>query len=904
MSAFWPDTGVAAQLPGQRQQRLLLGVCLGLLLIAGVSLGLAARVFEHSFNDIDVSATSQRARQLKRLLAGEQRQLEFNIRDYAAWEDAARFIVSRDPRFLRSNFTPDALAGMRVDLVWVVDSAGKDRYSGLLDRHAGQIMSPAPAELLRQFGPVMATHPTPGTQPSDARLVSVTNGLAAVVVQEIKFGAHGSSTGSYMLFARFIDAAEVSRMSDALDMPLEVIRLPATLTPAYLATLPPELRNWIRAPDAAPVLVRSASPSTMTGYVLVRDFDGKPAALLATSVPREVRALGARSTRVLLGGIALLILAASAYALSLVHRLRLNMAAHQESERRHASIVAQVHEAIMLVDAETGRIVDGNAAVLRLLAASPEQLRSLTAYDVYTDLTPEQLDSAREAVPRQVVCASRMQCGPGNTTDAEVSISLIESGGRKLLCLVGHDITHRRVAEQQQRSNNRKLSYMAQHDPLTGLPNRLYLRSRLPRALRFAAATDRTMAVIYMDIDHFKKINDSRGHGTGDHLLQTVAQRLRAAVGKQDLVTRMSGDEFVIVVVSLRDAGAAEAIAERIQSAVQAPIAIGEVVLNVSASMGIALFPNHGLDMEALLKHADIALYQAKEAGRRCHRIFSQDMLVRVSESVALEQALRRAIGTDQLSMVYQPVIDLRTGRIASLEALMRWRHPDLGAIPPAQFIPVADACGLTVPIGMHALREVLAQLRAWLDSDMPVVPIAVNISPVQFESEGFCELVTTLTAEYGVEPHWLRFEITETALLKDPRALAARLQSLRNFGSQLLIDDFGTGYSGLSYLAHLPVDAIKIDRSFVSDLGRVDARASIVGAVIDMARKLNMSTIAEGVETPTQAALLRAQGCDYGQGFFFSKPVSAGHCRILFEQLGWERPNNSSLMARVLRTS
>jgi diguanylate cyclase (GGDEF)-like protein len=180
-----------------------------------------------------------------------------------------------------------------------------------------------------------------------------------------------------------------------------------------------------------------------------------------------------------------------------------------------------------------------------------------------------------------------------------------------------------------------------------------------------------------MDIDHFKKINDSRGHGTGDHLLQTVAQRLRAAVGKQDLVTRMSGDEFVIVVVSLRDAGAAEAIAERIQSAVQAPIAIGEAVLNVSASMGIALFPNHGLDMESLLKHADIALYQAKEAGRRCHRMFSQDMLVRVSESVALEQALRRAVGTDQLSMVYQPIIDLRSGRIASLEALMRWRHPD-----------------------------------------------------------------------------------------------------------------------------------------------------------------------------------------------------------------------------------
>ena len=900
MRTFWPGTSAVAQHP-HMQQRLLLGICVGLLVVVGVSLALAAREFEQSFNDIEASATMQKARQLNRMLADEQRQLEVTLGDYAAWQDAARFITSRDPGFVRSNFMPGALAGIRVDVVWIVDKAGRDRYSGLLDRHNGRVLSPVPPEILRQLRQAMTAN---ATAASPGRLLRLGSGLAAYAVQDIKSGDLGPPTGSHMLFARFIDADEIARLHDSLDMPLALVELPPTPSQAWLATQPPELRRWLSNPQASPVFVRVASGDTMTGSVLVRDIDGKPAALLTTSAPRDVHALGVRTTRVLLGGIAILILAASAYALSLAHRLRANAAAHLESERRYASIAAQVHEAIMLVDADSGHIVEGNAALLRAMGATTDELRTLTAYDVYTDLTPELLERARTEAPRHVVCASRMHCGPDNTTDAEVSISMIESSGRRLLCMVGHDITHRRVAEQQQRSNNRKLSYMAQHDPLTGLPNRLYLRARLPRALRFAAATDRTMAVIYMDIDHFKKINDSRGHGTGDHLLQTVAQRLRAAVGKQDLVTRMSGDEFVIVVVSLRDAGTAEAIADRIQSAIQAPIAIGDAVLNVSASMGIALFPHHGLDMEALLKHADIALYQAKEAGRRCHRMFSQDMLVRVSESVALEQALRRAVGTDQLSMVYQPIIDLRSGRIASLEALMRWRHPELGSIPPAQFIPIADACGLTVPIGMHALREVLAQLRVWLDSGVPVVPIAVNISPVQFESEGFCELVTSLTTEYGVEPQWLRFEITETALLKDPRALAARLQSLRNFGAQLLIDDFGTGYSGLSYLAQLPVDAIKIDRSFVSDLGRVDARASIVGAVIDMAKKLNMSTIAEGVETATQAALLRAQGCDFAQGFHFSKPVTASHCKTLFDQLGWERPATSSLMTRVLRSS
>ncbi|HVO00322.1 MAG TPA: EAL domain-containing protein [Steroidobacteraceae bacterium] len=903
MDVRWPFKRAEARQPGE-QQRLLLGVCLASLAVIGASLGVAARVFEHGFNAIDAGAAAQKARQVERLFALDLAQLQANVRDYAAWEDAATFIARRDRRFLSSNFTPDALAGMRVDLVWIVDRDGHELYSGLLDRGSGRISSPAPPELLQPFRRALPVAGGPSAPAPADRLVRTGNGLAVYAAQEITAGDHGPGTGTYMLFARFLGRAEVARAGAALDMPLELIDLPATLTPAFLATLPPAVRAWIAAPQAAPTLVRIASDGSMAGYVLARDLDGRPAALLATSVPRDVHALGTRTTRAMLGGIALLLLAAGGYALWLAHRLRLNLAAQRDSERRYASIAAQVHEAIMLVDAETGRIVEGNASLLRSLGVTSDELQKLTVYDVYADLVPEQLERARTGAPRRLVCSSRMQCTPDSSTDAEVSISVIESGGQALLCLVGRDITHRREAEQQQRSNNRKLSYMAQHDPLTGLPNRLYLRARLPRALRFAAATDRTMAVIYMDIDHFKKVNDSRGHGTGDHLLQTVARRLRAAVGKQDLVTRMSGDEFVIVVVSLRDAGAVELIAERIQSAVQAPIAIGEAVLNVSASMGIALFPHHGLDMESLLKHADIALYQAKEAGRRCHRLFSQDMLVRVSESVALEQALRRAVGTDQLSMVYQPIVDLRSGRIASLEALMRWRHPDLGAIPPAQFIPVADACGLTEPIGLHALREVLAQLRAWLDSGLPVVPIAVNISPVQFESAGFCELVTALAAEYGVEPHWLRFEITETALLKDPRALAARLQSLRNFGSQLLIDDFGTGYSGLSYLAHLPVDAIKIDRSFVSDIGRVDARASIVGAVIDMAKKLGMATIAEGVENAAQAAALRALGCGFAQGFHFSKPVSASHCRTLFDQLGWEQPDKSGLMARVLKSS
>jgi diguanylate cyclase (GGDEF)-like protein len=469
---------------------------------------------------------------------------------------------------------------------------------------------------------------------------------------------------------------------------------------------------------------------------------------------------------------------------------------------------------------------------------------------------------------------------------------------------VGRDVSHRREAELQQRASHKKLVHIAQHDPLTGLPNRLYLRARLPRALRHAAKSERLMALIYLDIDHFKNINDSRGHGAGDALLQIVAKRLRATVAAQDVVLRMGGDEFVIIAGLLPGIDAVNGLALRLLAAMQAPLTLESAPLEISASLGVALYPNDGLDMESLLKHADIALYQAKAAGRRCHRLFSPDMLVRVSESVAMEQALRRAIGSDQFTMDYQPVINMRTGRVSSLEALMRWRHPDLGQVPPGQFIPVADSSGLTVELGMQGLRTVLAQLRAWQDAAVPIVPVAVNISPVQLEQSDFCASVLRLAAEHEVDPRWLHFEITETALLKDPAGLVGTLQTLRALGSKVLIDDFGTGYSGLSYLAKLPVDTIKIDRSFISDLGKNTARTPIIEAVIEMARRLHMTVVAEGVETEQQAKMLQAQGCEYAQGYFYSRPVNARHCRTLLEKLELERPLTETLMARVLHSA
>jgi diguanylate cyclase (GGDEF)-like protein len=398
------------------------------------------------------------------------------------------------------------------------------------------------------------------------------------------------------------------------------------------------------------------------------------------------------------------------------------------------------------------------------------------------------------------------------------------------------------------------------------------------------------MAVIYVNIDRFKIVNESRGHGSGDELLKTIATRLRAAVSKTDLVARMGGDEFVVVASLLPDMEAVERLAGRLRAVVASEVVIDNKPLSVSASLGIALYPRDGVDTHTLLKRADIALHQAKEAGRRCHRYFSADMDARVNEDATLEHELRSAVGTQQIYLDYQPIVDLRHGRLVSLEALMRWRHPERGLIPPAQFIPVAEKSGLILELGQQALQDVLAQLREWLDAKVAVVPIAVNVSAIQIERVDFVQVVKRLTSSVGVDPKWVRFEITESAMMKEPEKLIGTLQQLRSLGSQVLLDDFGTGYSSLSYLNRLPIDIVKIDRAFVRELSDGDRASPVIPLVVDMAKQLKLKTVAEGVETAAQAAGLYELGCDFGQGIFYSKPVAAHHCQSLLEHLQQDR--------------
>jgi diguanylate cyclase (GGDEF)-like protein/PAS domain S-box-containing protein len=872
--------------------------CAGTLVVLCIGIVIGARALLGSFEQVETAAVAQKAQQVERAFAADLNQLAISNRDYAEFDDAAEFVGDRNPKFIATNLVPETLSGLHVDLVWVVDGSGQEVYSGYLDRATGLIVSPAPHERLTGLQRFLSADERVRATSASERLVMTAGGLTAVSALEIKRSDRSQPTGAVMLFARYIQEAELQRMRATSQLPVSVTYL--TAGASGMAQLPPDVRAWaLGPPGTSRTLVRADDERTITGYTVVRNLDATPLALFVTRGTRDIYALGSRATWTLLGSLALLFVVFGAAVVWLLLRLQRSFEARQSAEARHRYIGAQLHETIVLLDAESHEIVEVNEHTRAALGWTHEELPRHRVQDIFPDITAEAIDQAIRSGVRTVV-TSRAASGVGQS-DTEVAITAMELQGRPLITLVGHDISHRREAEERERSGRRKLLKLAQHDPLTGLPNRMYLQNRLPQVLKRAAASERLLAVIYVDIDHFKDINDSRGHGSGDQLLQIVAQRLRAAVGAHDLVARMGGDEFVVIGSLLPDLDAVNHLAALLRAAVRAPVIIDGEPLTVTASLGLALCPRDGHDLETLLKRADIALYSAKEAGRDCYRVFAGDMDVRVTEGVAVEQALRHSLGTDQIYMVYQPVVDLRTGRMASLEALMRWRHPELGMIMPAHFIPAAEKTGLIVELGQLGLRLVLAQMREWLDAGVPIVPVAINVSTLQFDRTDFAALVAQLAAEVDVAPSWLRFEITESAVIKETQKLIATLETLRALGSQVLIDDFGTGYSSLSYLNQLPISALKIDRAFVRDLSPETARRSVINAVVDMSRRLGLSTVAEGVETAEQEAVLRRLGCDFGQGYFYSKPVTAPDCRALLEELRCEHPLTPTLLMRAV---
>jgi len=479
--------------------------------------------------------------------------------------------------------------------------------------------------------------------------------------------------------------------------------------------------------------------------------------------------------------------------------------------------------------------------------------------------TREAFAKLLESEPPKVPVEFRFRHAKGRWIYLEaLGNNLIDHPGIRGVVITSRDVSERKKAEK-------RAQYLSQHDALTGLPTRLLMQDRLHQAIVQARRGGGAVALMVIDLDRFKTVNDSYGRVIGDALLKQVAQRLRNCLRDTDTVARLGGDEFTIMLPDAGNAQSVSEVAQRILSELARPF---EQEMYVSASIGISLFPRDGSDPDQLMKHADRAMYSAKDCGPNTYRYFTEELNRESHERVMLESGLRRAIKGGELRLFYQPKIELATKRVIGAESLARWQHPSLGLISAAKFIPVAEESGLVVELGEWVFRAACEQLRAWQQEGLSL-QLAVNVSARQLHHGNLADLAKTVMAEWQVDPRLLEIELTESAIMQDTQASIATLERLKSFGISIAIDDFGTGYSSLSYLKRLPLDVLKIHESFVRDITTDKNDEAIVRAIIGLARSLGKKVIAEGVEEHAQLSFLTAYGCNYGQGFLFGRPTS-----------------------------
>jgi len=545
----------------------------------------------------------------------------------------------------------------------------------------------------------------------------------------------------------------------------------------------------------------------------------------------------------------------------------------KESEAKYRGLLEAAPDAMVVVN-PSGKIVLLNVQAEKRFGYSRDELigqqvKNIIPKGFAERLIADALRSAEDAMEQQIGTGIELtgRRKDGSEFPIEIMLSPLESAGGILVTAAIRDITKRKMAEAL-------TIHSSKHDFLTGLPNRMLLNDRVNQAILLALRHRRRVAVLFLDLDGFKHINDSLGHPTGDKLLQSVGKRLVDCIRGSDTVSRQGGDEFVVLLSEQETAEDASVTARRMLRAVAEAHFIDQHDLHVTCSVGISLYPDDGANAETLIKNADTAMYQAKENGRQTVQFFKPAMNVRAVERQSIEEGLRRALERQEFVVHYQPKINLKTGKITGAEALLRWTHPTRGPVSPVQFIPVAEDCGLILPIGNWILREACQQARAWVDAGLPLGTMAVNISGIQLRDENFLEAIFAILQDTGLDPRFLELELTESVLMKHAESTASILRTLRAKGIQIAVDDFGTGYSSLSYLRRFPMDALKIDQSFIRQITTVPDETIIVAAVIGMGRSLKLRVVAEGVETQEQLAFLQAHQCDEAQGYHFSPPV------------------------------
>jgi len=824
-------------------------------------------------------------------------QLATSAHDYAVWDDAYEYVATRNQHFVTANLTTQTLTNLGVDFFWMIDSSGETLL--LFQRDGGpgaELHNGADPDVLRTVRARLPSLVANRNTAALSRVLQTHLGLLAVAACPILPSKGQGTARGTLVFGRFADHAAIERAQKTSHLPLRLY-LPADPQ----GSLPKEARSlWSSPQGATDRMLVPINDSSLGGFALLRDIEAAPVAVIGTSISRNLELFGHHIGRTLVALFAGVIgIFATVVSVLMLHLQKL-AEARTASESRYRAVITQAHETMLLVDTRTRRILEANPAAMTTLGFTQEDLVQMDVDELFYAcdgdvLKPVHVELAAATGADRILI---VRCKNKDFIDVEVTATPLVIDDRELTSFVLRDVSARKRAERKLVDNQDRLAHLAHHDMLTGLLNRLGLERRLPPVLRSSHQRGTRAAFLYIDLDHFKKVNDLHGHACGDKLLQMAAERLQRRVSSDDLIVRMGGDEFVVVASQLRDPAHAESIAARVRDELAVPFDIDGQHFKVTASIGVSVYPDHGAEYDVLLKNADIALYESKESGRDTFTIFAKEMIRKVEERVALEVELHQAIRSGQFYLDYQPVVDPKTHGVASLEALVRWHHPIRGRVPPLQFIGIAERTGQICDIGAFVINEACRQIGEWQQAGAQPVPVAINVSAKQLEQRSIVQTLKAALASAQISPSLLRIEITESVFMDNSDIRVQHLAELRRLGIQVSVDDFGTGYSNLAYLKHLPIDCLKIDRAFVRDIDSGGADEKIVNAIIRMADSLKLSTVAEGVETQEQARRLSDLGVTYVQGFYFSPPLAADVCGRLL------RPTDATAETQVPRTS
>ncbi|HET6420240.1 MAG TPA: EAL domain-containing protein [Geobacteraceae bacterium] len=608
---------------------------------------------------------------------------------------------------------------------------------------------------------------------------------------------------------------------------------------------------------------------------LVKDIFGKPGLILSANSNNNVLGNGLKFPRYLTLWFSVAVLGAALIINTLFIKLVLSRRKDLESEHRYQSLVRQASDGIVLVDFKSRKILEANTAFFMLLGYNEKESIGAAISGIIADEEGKTIDHAILQVLKEKR-ELQLRRKDGSLLDAEVSACFVTHQKSEAICFLIHDVT-------ESNSLKKRLLHEATHDTLTGLPNRRMLYEHLSRALAYDKRQKQVLALFLLDLDNFKIVNDTLGHQAGDQLLKEVAARLGFCVRSYDMVVRLGGDEFIVVFSGIQNSKDIVSIADKIRSIFAHPFLILGHEMFISTSIGIAVAPTDGEGPEVLLSNADTAMYHVKGSGKNSYMFFSEEMNARMSGRLKMETMLRRALERDEFELHYQPKVNLTTGSIVGMEALLRWRPAEEGrVVPPSEFIPLLEETGMIVDVSGWVLRQVCGLVKSWLKAGLPPLVVSTNISARHFYQNNLPEEIDRVISESGLEPRYLKIELTESIVMRDIDEAAKQLKRLKQMGVSLSIDDFGTGYASLNYLKQFPVDEIKIDRSFIRGLPDDPNDATIVSTIISIAHKLNLTVIAEGVETSSQLQFLRDKNCHEVQGFYFSRPLTA----VAFEDM------------------